>query len=559
MGGSAIYTPTESLGRNIGASKVNEMDDILDKIFNLPTQEIIVAVDTLSKIIQNVLEHPTEEKYRQVKTTNKRFHQAVWRHSAAREFLTLVGWTVVKSLDEEKIVLQSDDHLQEASAALVRAKDSLESQNTVHSQVPQYIKNLVPQNESSKALFGRIAKYWHQFPKDLHEMTLTIDILGQGGNVYEKNANILPYKELLVRMYQSAVLIFEERESLLLRRRREATVEEFQRIDNRLAQLATQEHELAKECLDKYVAVAGLWTDVLTKHPDIKLPLPIMQAVQDQYEELRQRQASQRDLVGPSPASPVVIKPLDFSAYVSSLPASAQSLLDKELDWDHNGVDVHLEKIAYYMKDWETKLSSLLKLTEIDIADLKWTHHDSDPILLRRAVLGKWKEKEGFDATYGNLLKLCCKGGDARSANSICAVLKEKVQEMEDDVRELEEGTVAPSYSTTSPLPSSQSPKEASRPDPLLQRPHPLVLSREMGVLCEQWRDVGLYLDLAESTLDEIQSRPDSTPSACMTAMLKKWLTKESPVPTWKDIIEVVEFLEHQDLATKLKEKASGQ
>ena len=238
-------------------------------------------------------------------------------------------------------------------------------------------------------------------------------------------------------------MIFEERESLHLIHQRGSTVEEFQKIDDQLARLATKEKKLVEECEDWCAHLSQIFVKGLKTSPH-NISDTTIQRYQDRYQEMCQKQVSRPD---PDPANPVVIKPLDFSAYVSSLPASAQSLLDKELDWDHDGVDVHLEKIAYYMKDWETKLSSLLKLTDIDIADLKWTHRDSNPILLRRAVLRKWKEKEGFDATYGNLLKLCCKGGDARSANSICAVLKEKVQEMDDDARELEEGTVAPSYS----------------------------------------------------------------------------------------------------------------
>ena len=555
--------------------KVSETTDVLQKTCDtLPPQEAKVAVNTLSKIIQNVLEHPTEEKYRQMKTGNKRFYQDVWRHLPAREFLILVGWGLE---DEEKIVLQSNELVQEAIAALVRAKIYLEQPDLFVStitNVPQVVidfQGLFPQESS---LVKRVIRYAEQLPHDLERATHALYLVKRKLFISGDHHMLSPFiNSLYVKSslgkFQLAIMIFEERESLLLKRQREATVDEFRTIENRLAQLATRERKLVEECEDIMVGVMEVFTDDrVSRKSSGPLTQDLIdiahQGLLDQYEELCQKKANRHTPVGPSSASPAFVKPLDFCAYVSSLPASAQPLLDKELDWDHDGVDVHLEKIAYYMKDWETKLSSLLKLTDIDIADLKWTHRDSNLILLQRAVLRKWKEKEGFDGTYGNLLKLCCKGGDARSANSICAVLKEKVQDMEDDARELEEGTVAPSYST-SPLPTalpsttSQLPKEASHPDPLLKRPHPLVLSREMGVLCEQWRDVGLYLDLAESTLDEIQSRPDSTPSACMTTMLKKWLTRESPTPTWKGIIEVVDFLEHQDLATKLKEKALGQ
>ena len=38
----------------------------------------------------------------------------------------------------------------------------------------------------------------------------------------------------------------------------------------------------------------------------------------------------------------------------------------------------------------------------------------------RRAVLRKWKEKEGLHATYGNLLRVCCEGEDTSTAQVIC-------------------------------------------------------------------------------------------------------------------------------------------
>ena len=34
--------------------------------------------------------------------------------------------------------------------------------------------------------------------------------------------------------------------------------------------------------------------------------------------------------------------------------------------------------------------------------------------------------KCGFHATYGNLLKVCCEGGDAYSAEAICDLLKNR-------------------------------------------------------------------------------------------------------------------------------------
>ena len=46
--------------------------------------------------------------------------------------------------------------------------------------------------------------------------------------------------------------------------------------------------------------------------------------------------------------------------------------------------------------------------------------------LHRRAVLKKWKKKQGVHATYNNLLRQCCLGGDAHTAAAICEVLRKE-------------------------------------------------------------------------------------------------------------------------------------
>ena len=47
--------------------------------------------------------------------------------------------------------------------------------------------------------------------------------------------------------------------------------------------------------------------------------------------------------------------------------------------------------------------------------------------LYRRAILRKWKELKGSNATYGNLLRICCKEHLASVAEVICDVLKSRI------------------------------------------------------------------------------------------------------------------------------------
>ena len=59
---------------------------------------------------------------------------------------------------------------------------------------------------------------------------------------------------------------------------------------------------------------------------------------------------------------------------VSTLPASARPFLEKELDWDHNGVNLDLNEIALHMIYWEENVSALLELTEVDLHDIREMH-----------------------------------------------------------------------------------------------------------------------------------------------------------------------------------------
>ncbi len=93
------------------------------------------------------------------------------------------------------------------------------------------------------------------------------------------------------------------------------------------------------------------------------------------------------------------------------------------------------------------------------------------------------------------------------------------------------------------------------RPAPLETKPRLLVLCRELQVLSQQWREVGEFLEVAEEELEKVESQSGPTPSKCMKDMLRAWLKREDPPPTWKAILEVVDFME-PELALKLKQKA---
>ena len=59
-----------------------------------------------------------------------------------------------------------------------------------------------------------------------------------------------------------------------------------------------------------------------------------------------------------------------IASHVSSLPPAVHPHLDYQLDWD-NDVDRDLREIAHHMLDWDSALATHLKLTEVDISDIK--------------------------------------------------------------------------------------------------------------------------------------------------------------------------------------------
>ena len=71
----------------------------------------------------------------------------------------------------------------------------------------------------------------------------------------------------------------------------------------------------------------------------------------------------------------VVPKCPDISSFESSLSCSARYHLDKQLDWDNEGVDKDLYKIAENMSNWEERLACHLGLSRIDICDITEEYH----------------------------------------------------------------------------------------------------------------------------------------------------------------------------------------
>ena len=139
----------------------------------------------------------------------------------------------------------------------------------------------------------------------------------------------------------------------------------------------------------------------------------------------------------------------DYDQCVRELPDSARQYLDKVLDWDNKGVDKDLEKMSHLVTDdVKIKLLSELEIPDEDMQKINEDFPNKELLqwyklmflctatinfdvvvysLCRQAILRKWKELKGADATYGKLLRLCCENGIQSIAEAICDMLRSRV------------------------------------------------------------------------------------------------------------------------------------
>ena len=70
--------------------------------------------------------------------------------------------------------------------------------------------------------------------------------------------------------------------------------------------------------------------------------------------------------------------------------------------------------------------------------------------------------------------------------------------------------------------------------------------------VADKWEDIGILLGIKDGQLKAINAK-DST--SCLREMLRIWLSRVDPPPSWSAIAEAVEFLGDENLATYLRSK----
>ena len=73
--------------------------------------------------------------------------------------------------------------------------------------------------------------------------------------------------------------------------------------------------------------------------------------------------------------------------------------------------------------------------------------------------------------------------------------------------------------------------------------------------MASKWEDIGIQLDIDDGRLSSIKADNNGDSTSCLREMLRIWLKRVKPKPSWEEMIEALECLGEQLLAEKLREK----
>ena len=96
-------------------------------------KDLDATVSTLMKIFDNIIQHPNDDKYRQIKLANKTFSSKVWRYPACEELMKMSGWVV----EDDHVKLRDDSYVRTVHQLL----ESLRGQGDVSHESGMSITN----------------------------------------------------------------------------------------------------------------------------------------------------------------------------------------------------------------------------------------------------------------------------------------------------------------------------------------------------------------------------------------------------------------------------------
>ena len=83
-------------------------------VTSLSPKDREATLSTLRRIFNNIIQHPNDDKYRQIKLTSKTFSSKVWQYPAGEELMKMSGWVV----EDDHVILRDDSCVQIVSQLL---------------------------------------------------------------------------------------------------------------------------------------------------------------------------------------------------------------------------------------------------------------------------------------------------------------------------------------------------------------------------------------------------------------------------------------------------------
>ena len=83
-------------------------------VTSLSPKDQEATLSTLKRIFDNIIQHPNDDKYRQIKLTSKTFTSKVWQYPAGKELMKMSGWVV----EGDHVRLRDDSCVQIVSQLL---------------------------------------------------------------------------------------------------------------------------------------------------------------------------------------------------------------------------------------------------------------------------------------------------------------------------------------------------------------------------------------------------------------------------------------------------------
>ena len=143
--------------------------DKLDALLNPESREATFSV--LKRIFDNIIQHPNDDKYRQIKLTSKTFSSKVWQYPAGEELMKMSGWVV----EDDHVRLRDDSCVQIVSQSL---KSFLSSSAT--SVVP------LPDDE-----FQVLIKALYNGDVPCIQKLLKVSHISPNGRIYSESGSLL--------------------------------------------------------------------------------------------------------------------------------------------------------------------------------------------------------------------------------------------------------------------------------------------------------------------------------------------------------------------------------